>query len=147
MKFWKQFRSSSTTGIIVIMSYPCVVAPFPFFPANKDIVVLTADPDTKTSQPGHPLFILPHVSPDEFVLNRDRVIPVETDYMYNNYLPASNVHGAPAHVTSSSFPFAPFGIDAVPHQVLVNPLFEDPVAPVIETIVAALPHTNDINSK
>jgi len=127
------------------MSYPCVVAPFPFFPANKDTVVLTADPDTKTSQPGHPLIAFPPVSPYEFIINRDRVIPVETEYMYNNYLPASNVHGAPAHVTSNCSPFAPFGIVSVPHQVVVNPLFEEPYAPVIEKIVAALPHTNDIN--
>ena len=129
------------------MSYPCVVAAFPFFPTDKNIVVLTCDANENNEEnkthSGVPLVYLPSVSPLDFLLNCDRVVPVETKYMYNRFLPASNLHGAPAHVTSFSFAPAPFTIEATPRQVLVNPLFEEPVVPVLEEVVAALPHTNN----
>ena len=108
----------------------CTVSAFPVFTGIKDIVIPVSNPITLYTRPSNTLVTLPLQTDASIYLSRDKVplSNLDTDYMYNTYLPSSNVHGAPASMLGQPKDLSsPMDIQASPMLLSINPTFRTPL--------------------
>jgi len=115
----------------------CTVSSFPIFPSIKDIVIPVSNPVTLYTRGSDAQVTLPLYNETAVYLSRDLVplSQLDTTYMYNTYLPASNVHGAEAtmlgqpHMVSTQM-----NVHALPMVLEINPNLTVPVHPPTQDI-------------